>query len=172
MDSSSDGARVDGRALAQKALERYGDNILRLAYSYVHNMDDAQDVLQETLLQVMRSCPVFASDEHERGWLFRVAISKAQDRLRSQHRHAADELDENIAAAGRPDLDFVWQAVRQLPAKYAGVIHLFYQEGYSTAEIGRIMRIRESTVRSLLHRGRLMLKDVLKEAYDFGNGQE
>ena len=61
----------------------------------------------------------------------------------------------------------MWDAVRALPPKYREPIHPFYHEGYSTAEIARILGQKESSVRSLLHRGRSMLKETLKEAYDF-----
>ena len=47
------------------------------------------------------------------------------------------------------------------------MIHLFYQEEYSTAQIAQILSKKESTVRSLLHRGRELLRQTLKEAYDF-----
>ena len=61
----------------------------------------------------------------------------------------------------------VWDAVRKLPPKYREPIHLFYHEGYQTAEIAKILGRKEATVRSDLHRGRQLLKDMLKEAYDF-----
>lgn len=157
----------DVRQLAENILNQYGNNILRLAYSYVANMDDAQDVLQETLLQVMRSQPVFENEEHEKGWLFRVAINKAQDKLRHRSRQNADQLSDNLAAESRQDLSFVWQAVAELPEKYRIVIHLFYQEEMTSDEISKITGQCSATVRSLLFRGRQMLKDKLKEAYDF-----
>ena len=62
----------------------------------------------------------------------------------------------------------VWDAVKQLPAKYSEVVHLFYHEGYSTAQIAALLSKKEATVRSLLQRARIKLKDVLKEVYDFG----
>lgn len=57
--------------------------------------------------------------------------------------------------------------MKGLPERYREVVHLFYQEGYPTAEIARILGRKESTVRSDLHRGREKLKNVLKEVYDF-----
>ena len=54
-----------------------------------------------------------------------------------------------------------------LPLKYREVIHLFYYEDYSTAKIAEVIDKKESTVRSLLHRGRNILKTMLKEGYDF-----
>ena len=69
----------------------------------------------------------------------------------------------------REDLSFVWDAVKDLPVKYREVIHLFYYEGYSTAQIAQVLEKNETTVRSLLSRGRKQLKQVLKEAYDFAD---
>ena len=65
------------------------------------------------------------------------------------------------------DLSFVWDAVRELPPNYREPIHLFYHEGYSTEEIASILQTRPSTIRSRLTRARAMLRDRLKEAYDF-----
>ncbi|WP_349768839.1 RNA polymerase sigma factor [Hungatella hominis] len=62
---------------------------------------------------------------------------------------------------------FVWEAVKALPDKYREVIHLFHYEGYSTAQIGKMLKRKEATVRSDLRRGRQKLKDILKEAYSY-----
>ena len=74
---------------------------------------------------------------------------------------------ERLAAEGREDLSFVWEAVKTLPEQYRAAIHLYYYEGYPTAEIARILQRKESSVRSDLRRGREKLKGILKEAYDF-----
>lgn len=79
----------------------------------------------------------------------------------------ADELSEELAAEGNEELSFVWDAVKALPTTLRAVIHLFYHEGYSTAEIARLLGRNEATVRSDLHRGRARLKETLREAYDF-----
>ena len=71
---------------------------------------------------------------------------------------------------GREDLSFVWEAVKALPVKYREVIHLYYQEGYSTQEIAEILGRSGATVRSDLYRGRQRLRGILKEAYDFDEG--
>ncbi len=62
----------------------------------------------------------------------------------------------------REDLSFLWEAVKQLPDANREVIHLFYYEGYPTAQIAKILNRRESTVRSDLRRGREQLKKILK----------
>ena len=141
---------------------------LRLAYSYLHNMQDAEDILQETLIRYLQSAPVFENSEHEKAWLLRVAVNLSKNRIDYNRLRETDELDEKLQQEEREDLAFVWEAVRELPEHYREVIHLYYYEGYSTKEIAKILQSRESTVRSNLKRGREKLKAVLKEAYDFG----
>ena len=76
-------------------------------------------------------------------------------------------MNDELVAEEREDLSFVWEAVKSLPVKYREVIHLFYHEGYSTKQIAEILQRGEATVRSDLHRGRALLREILKEAYDF-----
>lgn len=155
---------------AQTALERYGNAILRLAYSYLHNLSDAEDILQDTLLKYIQSAPSFESDGHEKAWLLTVAANLSKNRLQYLRIRQTDELDETLAAEEREDLRFVWEAVERLSENCREVIHLFYQEGYSTKEISAILHRNESTVRSDLKRGRDRLREVLKEDYDFEEG--
>lgn len=152
---------------AARFMEQYGDSILRFAYSYLHNMSDAEEILQETLLSYLVNRPVFASESHAKAWLFRVAGNLSKNRIRYNGYRSHDELMEELVAEEREDLTFVWEAVSDLPENYREVIHLFYQEGFSTAEIAAILGRREVTVRSDLSRARKKLKEILKEAYDF-----
>lgn len=152
---------------AEQLLNTYGNSILRYAYSYLHNLSDAEEVLQDTLVKFLQTAPVLESPQHERAWLLRVAGNLSKNRLDYNKVRAADELSEELVAEGKDDLSFVWDAVKALPVNLRAVIHLFYHEGYSTAEIARLLGRKESTVRSDLRRGRAKLKETLKEAYDF-----
>ena len=152
---------------AEKLLDLYGSRILRLAYSYLHQMSDAEDILQETLIQWMKTQPVFESNEHAKAWLLHVAANLCKNRIEYRKLRETDELNEELIAEEREDLSFVWEAVKALPDHLRAPIHLFYQEGLSTAEIAQILQEREGTVRAHLNRGRARLKKVLKEAYDF-----
>ena len=151
----------------EQVLNTYGNTILRLAYSYLHNMSDAEDILQETLVRYLTSAPEFQNSDHEKAWLLKVASNLSKNRIRYNKHHSADELSETLVAQNRSDLSFVWEAVRSLPVKYRSVIHLFYYEGYTSGEISKILGRKPSSVRSDLHRGRSQLKSILKEAYDF-----
>lgn len=155
---------------AERMLTDHGNSILRLAYSYLHNLSDAEEVLQETLIRFLQTAPVLESTAHEKAWLLRVAANLSKNRLSYERLRRSDELVEELAAEEREDLSFVWEAVRSLPIPYREVIHLFYYEGYPTAEIAQMLNRKEATVRSDLRRGRERLKEMLKEAYDFEKG--
>lgn len=151
-------------------LDTYGNQILRLAYSYLHNLDDAEEVLQDTLIQYWNKGPAFENKAHEKAWLLRVAANLSKNRIAYNKVRSTDELKETLAAEQREDLSFVWEAVKELPVKYREVIHLFYYEGLSTAQIAAVLQQKESTVRSHLMRGRDKLKTILKEGYDVEGG--
>ena len=163
----TDRAPEEISAKAGQLLDRYGNKILRLAYSYLRNMADAEDIVQDTLIQYLKKQPVFADETHEVAWLMRVAGNLSKNRIRYNCYRNTDELNEELAAEEREDLSFVWEAVSSLPVPYREIVHLYYYEGYSTAQIASILSKKESTVRSCLARGRAKLKSILKEEYDF-----
>lgn len=152
---------------AEMILNTYGNSILRYAYSYLHNISDAEEVLQDTLFQFLKTAPVFENRQHEKAWLLRVAANLSKNRIEYNALRRTDELNDELIAEQKEDLSFVWAAVKSLPIKYREVIHLFYYEGYSTKQIAEILKMNETTVRSHLHRGRSKLKELLKEEYDF-----
>ena len=152
---------------AEVLLNRHGNRVLRLSYSYLHNREDAEEILQETLLQFLKTAPVLENQAHERAWLLQVAANLSKNRLKYRAIRRTDELTEELAADDREDLSFVWEAVKALPARYREVIHLFYYEGYSTGEIAGLLHQKETTIRTHLARGRERLKAILGEAYDF-----
>ncbi len=157
-------------AQAERLLERHGNHVLRLAYSYLHNMADAEEILQESLIQFLKTAPRLENERHERARLLRVAANLSKNRIAYDRLRRTDELNETLATEEREDLSFVWEAVKELPVRDREVIHLFYYEGFSTGEIARILGQKEATIRSRLMRGREKLKRVLKEAYDFEAG--
>lgn len=152
---------------AEEILDSCGNSILRYAYSYLHNISDAEEILQDTLVQFLKTAPAFETRQHEKAWLLRVAGNLSKNRLAYNAVRRTDELNEELTAENREDLSFVWDAVRQLPENYRAAIHLFYYEGYSTRQIAGLLQKKEATVRSDLRRGREKLKAVLREVYDF-----
>lgn len=103
---------------AEKLLKDYGNSILRMAYAYLHNMSDAEDILQETLIKYLQTAPVLENPAHEKAWLLKVADNLSKNRIDYNRIRQTDELEETLVAEKREDLRFVWEAVRALPEKY------------------------------------------------------
>lgn len=153
-------------AAFEAAVERYGDTIFRLAYSYLKNRADAEDVMQETLLKLYRAGEPFESPEHQRYWLVRVAVNECKKLLRSPWRRRTDPLEAapETAVWDSPVQSELFQQVMALPTKYRAAIYLYYYEGYAVREIAALMGANPSTVQTWLMRARGQLKKNLKEA--------
>ena len=91
-ETSKATAQDDVSARAAQILDAHGNAILRYAYSYLHNMADAEEVLQDTLVQFLKTAPRFESEAHEKAWLLRVAGNLSKNRLSYNAVRAADEL--------------------------------------------------------------------------------
>ncbi len=144
--------------------EAYADMIYRLALVRTRNRADAEDVLQDVFFRCLRRQPVFRDEEHQKAWLITAAINSSKSLLsRADRRHGAGaEALEFLSTEDDTDAT-VYNAVMQLPDKYRTAVHLFYYEGYSVEEIGRMTETKPSTVKSHLHRAREALRKVLKE---------
>ena len=150
----------------REAVERHGDMVFRLAYSYLKNRADAEDVMQETLLKLYTEQKDFESPEHEKHWLLRVAANECRKLLRSPWRRRTGSLDETeeTAVFDRPAQSELFRQVMALPPKYRAAVYLYYYEGYSVKETGELLGAKASTVQTWLMRARGQLKTKLKEA--------
>ena len=154
---------VDWEAL----VERQGNRLYRAALAVLGDPREAEDAVQDAFVKYLEKQPQFESPDHERAWLLRVAANLCKNRLSYWRRHPQEELSELLPGREEPQLAAVWDAVGALPARYRGVVHLYYYEGYSTVEIARLLGKKEATIRSLLTRARARLRELLKEGYDF-----
>ena len=152
-------------AAFEAAMERYADMVFRLAYSYLKNRADAEDVMQETLLKLYTQ-DAFDTLEHERYWVVRVAVNECKRLLRSPWRRRTGPLEEapETAAFDTPAQSELFAEVMALPSRYRAAIYLHYYEGYSVREIAGAMNAKPSTVQTWLMRARGQLKTNLKEA--------
>lgn len=144
------------------AVERYSDTVYRAAMHNCACTADAEDVVQDVFERLLGYTGSFESEEHLKAWLLRVAINRSRDLARAACQKN-EELDENLPA---PELDEnagVLDAVRALPSPYGSAIYLHYYEGYTAAEIGRMMNAPANTVLSWLRRARALLHTMLEE---------
>ena len=153
------------------ALTLFGNDILRLSYSYLKRREDAEDIVQDTLIRFMQSKICFETEEQMKAWLLQVAVNLCKDYLESASYKKQTSLPDgfDIAAEEQPaseDESEVLQGMMSLPEKYRSVLHLYYYEEYTTKEIAGILDKKEATVRSLLKRGREKLAEKLGRMKD------
>ena len=146
--------------------DKFSGAVYRIAFMYCKNKADAEDITQETFIKRFTADVAFPDDKSEKAWLLRVAANKCRDMFRSaryRFMRSAIPIEEAGLVYESPEESLVFHAVMELPPKYRLVIHLFYYEGYSAAEIGRMTECSESAVQTRLYRARNMLKKSLGE---------
>lgn len=149
-------------------IDEYQSHLYRIAFNICKNREDAEDIVQDTFVQYHISNKEYDDESHIRAWLMRVTINKSRNTLRSFWRKHRQSLESYMEELNFPDSqsEELFEAVMRLPEKQRTVIHLFYYEDYSIKEIADILKLSESNVKTRLTRGRTMLKEQLKEAWN------
>lgn len=145
-------------------IKKYADMVYKLALSRTKSEADAEDVFQEVFCRYFRNNKKFQSEEHIRAWLIRVTINCSKKLFSTAWFRRTVPLEENIEF--NEEENQVYISVTELPLKYRTVIHLYYYEDMSISEISKALKIKESTVKSQLHRARALLKVKLEGEYE------
>ncbi|MCL2637113.1 MAG: sigma-70 family RNA polymerase sigma factor [Oscillospiraceae bacterium] len=175
----------------EEVLRLYSDMVYRLAFSRVKNSHDANDITQDVFLKYIRAEKTYNDEEHRKAWLIKTTLNTSKTLLLSswnRRRSSAEFTDEGFGAgvsgagvsgtgAGEDKSlknietkSVVLSAVMKLPKKYRTAIHLFYYEDMPLSEISAATGLSLNTVKSQLHRARLLLKDDLaKEGVEFND---
>lgn len=148
---------------AARAIERYGDTVRRLCLVHLKNPADTEDIFQNVFLKYVLSPVVFESPEHEKAWLIRVTLNACRDLVKSFFRSRTVPLEELLdqPAPLSEEHREVLEAVLALPQKYRDAVYLHYYEGYTAAEIGKLLGKNTNTVYTLLNRAREQLRETL-----------
>ena len=146
------------RELFSRVYETYGPALYRFCLMQMKNPADAEDVLQDVFVKRLYQAPKFKSLEHERSWLYRVALNLCRDEWRRKRR---SELPLAEGVFLPPEELSLLDQVSNLPEKQRTALHLYYYEGYSTREIARLLGVTVPTVKMRLTRGREALRRAL-----------
>lgn len=150
---------------AEEIVRTYSDMIYKIAFRYVWNPYDAEDVLAETFLTYFKRERSFESEEHRKAWLIKVACNEAKDILSG--RGGCEKINEEIAGADeQKDLEDVMDlraAINRLPDHQREVIILHYLHDIPIAEIAGILDKNKNTVAVTLMRARENLKTYLEQ---------
>lgn len=173
----------------QELADRYRPRISQLAMRYMKNREDAEEVTQDVLMKVCRKVDTFRGDSALSSWIYRITFNTAMSRLRTnraeraaeQERErllSADQNGDEQSRAARETADWsrmpdeevlraqlrhaVAEAIEDLPEIYRAPVVLRDIQGLTTEEASSRLKVKDQTLKSRLHRGRLLLRGRLQ----------
>lgn len=170
--------KINDRKAQLKLYKQYCDGMFCVAMRFLKNSDDAEDVLQESFIKAFQRIDQFKGEVTFGAWLKRIVVNRSIDFLKSKHQKT-EELNEGYLHLAQ-DKDWTVEdgitieevkiAIEELPDKYKYVVKLFLLEGYDHNEISQILEISDTASRTRLLRGKVRLKETLKDrAYGTGS---
>ena len=139
--------------------ERYSRDVYRLALSYLHSSQDAEDICQSVFLKLLETNITLLAQK-EKAWLLKCTANACKNHLTAFWNRNREALNENIVFHDQSDRE-LWDTVGRLPPKYRAAVHLYYYEGYSQEEIAGILGITQTAVQTRMQRARSILKKEL-----------
>ncbi|MEW8972198.1 MAG: sigma-70 family RNA polymerase sigma factor [Mesobacillus sp.] len=165
----------NGAEAIDEIMNRYGQEILQLSFSYVKNKQIAEDLTQEIFVKCYKSLHTYSGKSKFRTWLWRIASNHCKDYLKSWYNKnvfttdyqplydsiQSDSVEQTVIQDEEDDQ--LASAVMELPVNYREVIYLFYFEEMSIREISLVTEVKENTIKTRLKRAKELLKERLEE---------
>ena len=173
------------RTAFKNVVDTWQNMVYNTAIGILQNAEDAEDVMQETFIQVFESVSSFKGESKFSTWIYRITVSKAMDHIRRKKRKKRfafiqslygkndkplidppDFFHPGVSMENKENAAVLFKAMEQLPPNQKTAFVLNKVEGLSYIEIGEVMEISDSAVDALLHRAKANLKKILKEYYE------
>lgn len=142
---------------------KYKNMLFNIAYSYLGNKYDCEDILQEAFIKLCYHAPDFETEENEKRWIIRITINLCKNHLKGYWNKKKVPIEDVDELSYHEDIKKVMTEIAQLAEKYKSCILLYYIAGYRVSEIADILHISESAVKMRLKRGRDLLKIEMED---------
>ena len=141
---------------------RYENLIARIAFHYMKNWSDTEDVVQEVILKLIQTKPRFDSQEHEKAWIIRVTMNLCIDKVRSfWHKNVTCSGEQTFHGTESTEEKDLIEVVLTLPEKQRMVVYLHYYEGYKLKDIAELMKRSPNTIQTWHERAKKALRRKL-----------
>ncbi|MEO4053990.1 sigma-70 family RNA polymerase sigma factor [Solibacillus sp. CAU 1738] len=164
----------------EKLMERYGESLMRLAFTYVKNHQVAEDIVQDVFIKAFEKKEEFRGDASYQTYLYRMTVNRCHDYFRSwsfknlfftnKQQHLRLEKSAESEVIEKTEQYLLGEQILSLPLKYREVIVFYYYKEYRIEEIAKILEISPSTVKTRLKRAkeRLKIKISSKVGEEYG----
>lgn len=156
---------------AQKELyDLYSSQLFPICCRYAIDQNEAKDILQEAFIRIFTTLKQYKADGALIGWLKRVVVTTALNYIKKNKKHLSKEIAEEqnekletqSVAEDQISAKEIMEAFNQLPYHYRTVLGLAIIDGYSYKEISEILQLEESSCRTKVHRGKILLQNILQ----------
>lgn len=156
----------------EEMITRYGNDVLRTAYLYVKDINQAEDIFQDVFVKVSQRMDQFEGRSSIKTWLIRITINACKDFLKSAWKQRVSTVEEQVdepyhdqsfsEIERKEDQKIIYDAVMELPIKYREVIVCVYYKELTMSETADVLHISEGTVKSRLSRAKSKMKKILE----------
>lgn len=143
-------------------IREYTPNLYRLAFGILHNREDAQDAVSESVLKAYEKLHTLRKTESFRPWMMQITANEAKRIYARNRKNVPVEAIEEYMPQFRDDYHELWDIVMELDVVYREAVILYFYEQLSVKEIGQVLQIPEGTVKSRLARGKKKLRECLE----------
>lgn len=162
--------------LLEKIMIDYGNELVRLAFSYVKDAEIAKDLVQNTFIKCYKKLELFRFDAQIKTWLYRITINECKDYLKSWHykmvqvKSFINETTKSIIPSTEKTViekhnkEEIKDTIFSLPKVYREVVYLYYYDSLTSEEIASVLSIPVNTVKTRLRRAKQRLESLIKEA--------
>lgn len=168
--------REENDFILEKLMIDYGNELVRLAFSYVKDAEIAKDMVQNTFIKCYKNLDSFRFDAQIKTWLYRITINECKDYLKSWNYkmvHVKSFINETaksiLPSTEKTVLDKynneeIKDTIFSLPKVYREVVYLYYYDSLTTIEIANVLDVSVNTVKTRLRRAKQRLESMIKEA--------
>lgn len=144
-------------------------DLYKIAKARLLNEDDVNDAVQETIIKAFKSIKKLQDAKYFKTWIIRILINKSNDIYKTKNKNVVlfndirDDQKENSYTNENIDIKLDFNFIcNKLKYEDRLIIILFYVEGFTDKEIGKIMKLNENTIKTKRTRAKQKIKDILE----------
>jgi RNA polymerase sigma-70 factor (ECF subfamily) len=155
----------------QKLIGLHGEMLFGIAYFYTHDRSQAEDAVQEALIQIWRHIPSLRSDKSVKSWLISIVVNEVKQQYRRKRQETVSlfempdipdaQVDTEDALIRHEEQEIIKEAIKRLPSDQREAVILRYYSELTVPEIAQVLRQPEGTIKSRLSRAREKLAEIL-----------